>query len=763
MGWRGGFLSVSIVCAGCLLLLGTGGDFGVAEVGPARAGAADDGAVVGAAAPTPLRKAKRSAKKRPAYPLISQVGRSGLEWEFRDSKKPSAVDLADDGRRLVADGSANAVLTYGPEGKLLSRIPASAPVDADFLPGGGVLITNTKPASVVEVDRTGHVVWKFERVVRPSDADRLPNGNTLIADSRPGRVFEVTPTGEIVWSFSEGLAYPYDVEAKADGTVLIADYNRHLVQCVRRDGSTCWRVNELGHPSQLTLLREGGFLVSTHKAGSIVWVGNDHQIVSQWTLGPDIEDFAIGDGQVIVAQRLWVDDQGTSAVRTALSGGMLDRLGRGDERTLVPEPGVRVVAGGPPTQRKNLLLILFDSLRWDHVPWSGYWRRTTPHLAKLASDGLVFDQYITQAPWTKPSVASLLTSTYASTHGATSQKPKSLVPASLTTLAEALADAGYYTAAVMENPHMGDRLSTKGFEQGYEYYDYVPERSRGAKAKKGPANAEKTLLGSTQAALQGRPAGKPFFLTMFFMNPHYPYEPKRLIYGDKSAGPSNPGPWNEYDAEIREADAMVGRVLQIIESTGVGEDTIVVFSSDHGEEFGDHRLRFHGDTLFDCVIKVPLLISGVDRVGRFPGLVREIDLMPTLLDFVGVTPPPSLVSQLAGRSVRSFLEPGVSRTGLVAYSQSRFRDNVHLVSERSEDRKVIADFTKATVSIYDLRSDAQEYNDLATERDQKRELERLRRWEAGRIVVREPESGPTKEVPEEVLERLRAAGYLEAD
>ncbi len=246
------------------------------------------------------------------------------------------------------------------------------------------------------------------------------------------------------------------------------------------------------------------------------------------------------------------------------------------------------------------------------------------------------------------------------------------------------------------------------------------------------------------------------------MNPHYPYEPHREVFGGKNDGPSNPGPLNLYDAEIFEADAQVGRVLAFLEESGAADDTIVVFSSDHGEEFGEHGKRFHGDTLYDCAINVPLVISGLDRVGRFPGLVREIDLMPTLLDYLGIQPDDQLAHQMAGISLRPLLQPGVRRTGLKAYSQSRFRDNVNLLSERSESGKVIADLNNRRVQIFDLASDRQEVNDLATPETVAPELARLERWESG-LVAAEPDAGPTEVVPEEVLERLRAAGYLGGD
>ncbi len=693
----------------------------------------------------------KASRAGPLRPRVVRVAAGKPVAEFTEFKRPSAVDVAADGRWLVADKAANRLVIFDASGEK-TYVAAAAPDDADFLPGGGYLITSSKTKSVIEIDSSGDTVWTYDSLERPLDADRLANGNTLIADGSPGRVLEVSPDGQVVWSHQEGLLKPSDVELAPDGSVLVADYNRHHVRCLERDGTTRWKLDHVGHPSSLQVLDDDrGILVGTHKAGAIVHADLDGRILGGWRIGQELDDLALSrSGTLLVAYAVRPDavmpsDERDIRLHQALDSVRGETAVRADSVGVVPVEGVR-------TEGKNLVVVLFDSLRSDHVPWHGYWRDTAPRLSELARSGLVFDQYITQAPWTKPSVASLLTSTYASTHGATSQKPQSQLPTSLATMAEALSSAGYYTAAVMQNPHMGDRRSSKGFEQGYERYEYVGEKKHEPKQPRMTAN--RALM-----VVRERPLDRPFFLTLFFMNPHYPYEPHRESYGGKSDGPSNPGPINLYDAEIAEADAQIGRVLEFLEANGIADETIVVFSSDHGEEFGDHGKRFHGDTLYDCTINVPLVITGLDRVGRFPGLVSEVDLMPTLLDFLGVRGDDGLRAQMVGTSVRPLLEPGVARTGRVAYSQSRFRDNVHLVSERTETRKVIVDFTEGKTMIFDLVKDPHELIDLSTPETSALELARLRRWELGQDVA-EPDEGPAEPVPEEVLERLRAAGYL---
>ena len=701
------------------------------------------------AAPAP---AGATAPIKPAAPpsaFVIELGDAAeAAWQAA-AARPSSVDLDASGRRLVADRDANRVLLYGADGALTDTFTAGAPLDADFVAGGNVLITSAQKKAVTELDARHQVVWEYANLTGPREAHRLDNGHTLIADTQPARVIEVDRAGGLVWSYSGDLLLPSAVRPYGDDQVLIADYNRHRVDCIRRDGSVCWRFNHIGHPSQLVVLPDGGFLVAAHKAGGIVHVASDRGVRGYWPLARDLEDFARVDGKLLVAVR----PRGPQAPLPALqakAGGLLASVRSGSRRVrpspaLLPLPDVD-------TRRRNLIVILFDSLRRDHVAWEGYWRQTMPAVAELVRRATVFGQYIAQAPWTKPSVASLLTSTYPTTHGANSQKPYSQLPTSLVTMAEVLQDAGYFTAAVMENPHMGDRKTAKGFDQGYERYVFLGDTKL---ADQMPA----LMADRAIEVLRERPTDRPFFLTMFFMNPHYPYKPHRTLFGDEEAGPSNPGSQNSYDAEIREADTEVGRVLEEVAKQGLADHTIVVFTSDHGEEFQDHGKRFHGDTLFDCVLNPPLVIAGIDRVGRFPGLVREIDLLPTLLDYLGIPVSQELSAQMAGVSVRPFLERGAVPTGLVAYSETRFRNGMRMVSERSETRKVIADVAQGKVQIYDLANDPQEYNDLATPATQRAELRRLVRWQKSlRKAEREPHS--REHISEADLERLRQAGYL---
>lgn len=622
-------------------------------------------------------------------PVVLEVDARGeIVWRLDDIAAPWDVAVRD-GRRLVVDRAAGLVRTYGRDGRVSLELRLADPVDADFVGDENILVTGQQGGWLREFDPAGRVVWEISGLDHPFDAERLENGNTLVAER--GRVVEVGRDGRANWSYKRGLNRPSKLDVDSQDNVLIADFEKHWVSAVDRGRRLLWRAGQIGRPNDLQFLADGSVLVSASNTGMIVRIDKQHRQVDRWRLGGVIRSFDVSpDGRLIVALEPG-EAAGKSAAFSAARAGEIARLGRG-------EPLRRA--------KRNLVLVLFDSLRWNHVPWHGYWRNTAPNLNELARGSLVFDQYITQSSWTKPSVASLFTSTHPSEHGVVRQTPDSRLDDSFVTLAEALREAGYFTAALVENPHMGEGGFTNGLDQGFTTYEYYsPITYKGQLPE---------IIGDRFVRLlDERPLDRPFFLLVFLLNPHFPYEPKQPYFGASSAGPGDAEPINDYDGEIFDADQQVGRIITALQGRDLLDGSLFVFSTDHGEEFADHGSHIgHGSTLYDCVLRVPLLIRGLGRNGRFPGLAREIDLMPTLLDYLQVPVTAETAQQMQGVSLRPFVEAGARRTGLVAYSESEFADDVHLVSKRTESAKLIVDRLHPGLERYDLESDPQEYSDL---------------------------------------------------
>lgn len=345
--------------------------------------------------------------------------------------------------------------------------------------------------------------------------------------------------------------------------------------------------------------------------------------------------------------------------------------------------------------RPNLLLISIETFRADRLRANGYRRRTTPNLDHLAREGVNFRQAIAQAPFTLPSLATVMTGLTPPLHGVRNH-PAALSP-ELTTLAERLEDSGYNTAAMTRHSWLRRK---SGFDQGFAEY-HNNRFSAGLDARSLSLAAEDWLRA------QG---GEPFFLWLHFIDPHLPYTPgypystlwngnhrddsqvkhlrsmlRRELetflptpYADLSGGPyldlvlryypdnealldlalrrrprgeiffgkaqyseqSLQEVRNLYDGTILYTDDNLARILGALDDLDLADDTLVAVVGDHGESLGEHDLYFtHDFSLYDEVLRVPLILRMPGRIP--PGTkvdqqVRLTDLAPTLLDLLGI-------------------------------------------------------------------------------------------------------------------------------
>jgi arylsulfatase A-like enzyme len=324
---------------------------------------------------------------------------------------------------------------------------------------------------------------------------------------------------------------------------------------------------------------------------------------------------------------------------------------------------VRLSAPDPaPREHPNVLFILVDTLRADHLTPYGYPRDTSPNLKRvLAAKGAVVETAYSQAPWTLPSVVSFMTSRHpgevlgsdASTYG---------VPPGMPTLAEALAKRGYATGGFFANKvlHEGN-----GFARGFDTF-FSPSADREPTADGQPDAA--SLTTRVQAWL-GAHRNQPFFLYAHYVDPHDPYENPEIVDGRSPFEPPYPGritgrdvhgvyigkiPLNDpardtehlkalYDSEIHYADRFIGQLIDSL-PPDVLRNTLIVLTADHGEELHDHGGWKHGFTLYDEQIHVPLLVRWDGHVpagSRLRGTVRLLDLAPTLVRAAGGEADPS--------------------------------------------------------------------------------------------------------------------------
>ncbi|HEX2642295.1 MAG TPA: sulfatase [Thermoanaerobaculia bacterium] len=292
----------------------------------------------------------------------------------------------------------------------------------------------------------------------------------------------------------------------------------------------------------------------------------------------------------------------------------------------------------------NVVVVLVDTLRSDHLPSYGYERDTAPYLARLAAEGIQLQGYAVTS-WTKPSVATLLTGLEPQRHQAISRSDK--LPPEAPYLPEILAGQGVDTAAFVGNLNVGQKW---GFDRGFRRF----EQWNGLHKVDGPRVTERAL----QVAKGLQP---PYFLFVHYVDPHDPYRPRQPWGGARPAGgyvqpqrlegrpePPTPGELqglrDQYDGEIREVDREIERLVKELTARGLMERTLLVVTADHGEEFGEHGGLTHGHTLYEEVLRVPFLLWSRQGLPhrKSSQTFYLLDFAPTMIEAMGKKVPPGL-------------------------------------------------------------------------------------------------------------------------
>ncbi len=430
----------------------------------------------------------------------------------------------------------------------------------------------------------------------------------------------------------------------------------------------------------------------------------------------------------------------------------------------------------------NVLLITIDTLRADHMSLYGYPRETTPHIDALARTGVTFDQASTYWPKTRGSFVAMMTGRLAAESGYGKTHP--LLLDFNPTLAGVLREAGYETVAVVDNPNVAASL---GYAKGFDRYRETWEEA----ALASEMDRARAITDDGVRFIREASPERPFLLWLHYVNPHAPYTPPPpfdTAFVDEEArrGPAlkpvdgfSGGvarAWEvpgrglgyyvaQYDGEIAATDAEVRRVLEALESSEVGDRTIVVLTSDHGESLGEHDYFFdHGQNLYDPSMRVPLVMAGPGLpVGqRSDALATTLDLVPTVLDAVKVSFPPGL----AGRSL---LGAGIGRGA--ARSRLFGQNDRNLLGSWDHRFKIVATPTEdgTEYALYDRERDPGETRNVGPQmaaelKEQREELERFReRIDARTAKTRGRLEGRSWEerLSPEACEKLKAMGYIQ--
>lgn len=426
----------------------------------------------------------------------------------------------------------------------------------------------------------------------------------------------------------------------------------------------------------------------------------------------------------------------------------------------------------------NVLIYLIDTLRADHLkPFNDKTRVRTPGLDGLVAQGAaVFTSAHTQENWTKPSVATLLSSLFPWEHHAVTTE--AVVPKDVDMLPEILEREGFYSGAFIANGYVSDKF---GFKQGWDTWrNYIRE---------GRPTRAKFLAADAVEWLDKRPEKLPFFLYVHAIDPHVPYKPTREfmeIY--------DPEPYsgvvdfskdnallekikigsirlNErdkrrlvalYDSEISYHDLHFRTILQALEKRGLFEDTLIFIVADHGEEFWDHGSVGHGHSVYEELLRIPMVVH-LPGVTTKPTYIKSasglVDVVPTVLEALGIAAPEglsgrSLMPELLGSHLSA---PPVAVSGFMDGWRTVVIGH-HKLIQRTERR----------VMLHDLASDPHEQVDVVAERPI---TTRYLRGQLGLVLAQSEPIGQgaagkkthkkeTTTIDAETEAQLRALGYV---
>ena len=418
---------------------------------------------------------------------------------------------------------------------------------------------------------------------------------------------------------------------------------------------------------------------------------------------------------------------------------------------LLAAVGLATVAAQPSVSAKpNVLLITLDTTRADRIGAYGYKLAVTPNLDRLAREGLLFQDAVTQAPLTGPAHAALLTGQYPGRLGI-KDNASTAIPESATTLAEALKGTGYRTGAFIGS-FVVDR--SYGFGQGFDTFDAsFPGFRQEVKAQvQRPASEVITpAIAWIKSGLEKGVPQAPFFAWVHLYDPHTPYKAPAPFSGKFSARP--------YDGEIAYVDSEIGRLLSALKQAGYAENTIVVAIADHGEALGDHNEEEHGIFLYEAVARIPFIVR-MPKAERASTVVAEqvraIDLTPTLLDLTETRG----AGKVDGESLVGLIRGNARRDPPSAYLETWY-PQLHFGWSRLRAMRVgewkYVDAPKP--ELYDLRTDRAEQRNVISERGS------VAARMASEIDAIEKSFGAAATAPPpqpdaETVARLRSLGYV---
>lgn len=426
----------------------------------------------------------------------------------------------------------------------------------------------------------------------------------------------------------------------------------------------------------------------------------------------------------------------------------------------------------------NIIIYMTDAMRADHLGCYGYDRPTSPNIDAFAAEALLFEKAIAQAPWTTSSVSSMLTGVYPNTHHVT--LPQHALPASLATMGEILHDDGFMTAAFITNGAAG---ASFGLDRGFTEHRLLKASVHTRSVHQLSDKVNQEVFSWLD---EKEDDGSPLFLYVHTTDTHSPYTPK-LEYARKfldeqqlqdldmpegmplvadplkpPARPSIDRLIGLYDAEIAFNDHNFGEFLAGLRARGLYDNSLILFLSDHGEEFYEHKGWQHMRAVYIESLHIPFIVKvPADmpaRRGRAGILAQQVDILPTVVTALGLDVP----SQVEGRDLFAALDRGTGHRPARAFSyfDRRTRKGVSVIDGDWQMIQIrLQDQPSPAPELYNMTTDPAERFDVTAEHPEiigyLRSVLELHESAKTGFVVRE------SDIDDELRKELKALGYLD--
>jgi arylsulfatase A-like enzyme len=426
-----------------------------------------------------------------------------------------------------------------------------------------------------------------------------------------------------------------------------------------------------------------------------------------------------------------------------------------------------------PPDLKNIIIISVDTLRADHLGCYGYPLNTSPEIDAFSRDGLLFSRSYTITPLTSPAFASMLTSLPPHKHG--SKRNGLSIYNNIHTLPWFLKSHGYACAAFISNWSLRKKLC--GLDRHFDLYDEV----LGKKRWMGILNTEGEARNVTQRASTWleKNQDKRIFLWVHYTEPHAPYIFHRKFRFDfqkknKFLYPAGTQfqKIEKYDSEIGLTDFYIGKMIAKIKSLGLYRDALIIFNSDHGESFGEHKYFRHGRNLYNSTLLVPLII-------KLPGNRPEkrirndyasiLDISPTILSILKIPLPPQMEGiNLMVRDSRKTVFFETYKGRAIFKKGIKFKTRVYPIKYGlvRNSRKIILNDKSRRFEVFNLKNDGFELNNIYKYKDNKflaLESELKHYAKTAKDCIKETRKyhlNPSKLSPEDI-EKLKSLGYIQ--